>query len=311
MNIIERKNFGAKLEPVNLVLHGAGQDLDSFMRYAAVFPRDNQPAVYMTYIGITGDTARIMEWGEDLQRECEAIAEQGLYLQIGLNMTGGNDQGIGMEDVVARGEKDDNLALFCDFLQRLALPSFVRIGYEFEGNWNGYRPKTYCEAFVHVTKMMRQRQLNVATVWCSAGASAGTRSLAELMTYYPGDEWVDWWGIDTFDATEMTSRATRRFCETAGERGKPVMIGEATPRGIGVLDGQVSWDEWFAPFFSLIHKQPEIKLFSYINWDWTHWSDALGFAWHDWGDCRIEQNSVVASNYLAEMCSPLYEHLAV
>jgi len=310
MNFIERKYFGAKLEPVNTVLHGAGQDLDSFMRYAEVFPRDQQPAVYMTYIGVAGDAARVMEWGERLQRECEAIGKHGLSLQIGLNMTGGNDQGIGMEDVVARGEKDDNLALVCDSLERIALPAYVRIGYEFEGNWNGYQPQSYREAFVHVTKMMRQRQLNVATVWCSAGASAGALSLGDLMPYYPGDEWVDWWGIDTFDAAEMTSRATRHFCEAAGEHGKPVMIGEATPRGIGVLGGRASWEAWFAPFFALIRQQPEIKLFSYINWDWAHWSDVLGFEWHDWEDCRIEQNAVVEGNYLAEMGSDLYEHRA-
>ena len=311
MNFIERQYFGAKLEPVKTVLHGAGQDLDSFMRYAALFPLDQQPAVYMTYIGITGDAARVMEWGERLQRECESIGKQGLCLQIGLNMTGGNDQGIGLEDVVARGEKDENLALFCDILEQLALPSYVRIGYEFEGSWNGYQPDTYREAFVHITETMRQRQLNAATVWCSAGASAGEKSLADLTAFYPGDRWVDWWGIDTFEATEMASRTTQRFCEAAGEHGKPVMIGEATPRGIGVLDGQASWDAWFAPFFALIHRQPEIKLFSYIDWDWDYWSDALGFAWHDWGDCRIEQNSVVASNYLAEMAASLYEHRAI
>ena len=311
MNFSKREYFGAKLEPVKTVLHGAGQDLDSFRRYSAVFPRDQQPPVYMTYIGITGDAARVIEWGERLQRECKAIGRRGLYLQIGLNMTGGNDQGTGMEDVVARGEKDDNLALFCDILAQLDLPAFVRIGYEFEGNWNSYQPETYREAFGHIAQTMRQRQLNAATVWCSAGASAGTPSLAELMTYYPGDEWVDWWGIDTFEAAEMTSRATQRFCEVAGERGKPVMIGEATPRGSGVLDGKASWDAWFAPFFALIRRQPEIKLFSYINWNWAYWSDVLGFAWHDWGDCRIERNSAVASHYLAEMAAPLYEHRAI
>ena len=233
MNFSERQYFGAKLEPVKTVLHGAGQDLDSFRSYAALFPRDNQPAAFMTYIGITGDRARVMEWGERLQRERQAIGKEGLSLQIGLSMTGGNDQGMGMEEAVARGEKDDNLALFCD-----------------------------------------------------------------------------WWGIDTFDAAEMTSRATQEFCAAAGEHGKPVMIGEATPPGIGVLDGQASWEAWFAPFFALIQRQPEIKLFSYINWDWPYWSDALGFAWHDWGDCRIEQNSVVAGKYLAEMATRLYEHQA-
>ena len=58
-----RKNFGAKLEPTDTALHGAGQDVNGYKDYASVFDKDTQPAVYMTYIGIAGDASPIEEWG--------------------------------------------------------------------------------------------------------------------------------------------------------------------------------------------------------------------------------------------------------
>ncbi|WP_324725981.1 hypothetical protein [Actomonas aquatica] len=86
------------------------------------------------------------------------------------------------------------------------------------------------------------------------------------------------------------------------------MIGEATPRYIGVTDGESDWAAWFAPYFALLHRQPEIKASSYINWDWSHWSQTLGFDWHDWGDARVQKNPLILERMRAEMSSPLYQH---
>jgi hypothetical protein len=86
------------------------------------------------------------------------------------------------------------------------------------------------------------------------------------------------------------------------------MIGEATPRYVGVLEDKTSWDQWFAPFFMFIRSRPEIKAFCYINWEWLYWSDKFGFNWRDWGDCRIERSNYVTWQYRQEMDQPLYMH---
>ena len=119
---------------------------------------------------------------------------------------------------------------------------------------------------------------------------------------------MDWWGIDLFSADELLGERTMAFCDGAAKHRKPVMIGESTPRGIGVLGGKTSWDAWFAPYFRLIRTRPEIKAFCYINWEWRHWSDTLGFDWRNWGDCRVEQNAYITEQYRQEMDLPLYEH---
>lgn len=308
MDYVQRKNFNARLEPIDTVFHGAGQDHQSFVDYSALFDSHHRPLAYMTYISITASRNHVVNWGTQLNQDLVNLNPNELYLQIGLNMTGGNDTGEGLDVAVAKGVYDAQIDAFCDAIETIGYPAYVRIGYEFEGEWNGYSSEGYRQAFIHVTNAMRDRKLNIATVWCSSGASAGEVDMKRLMPYYPGDEWVDWWGIDTFEASELLADSTRIFCETAREHGKPVMIGESTPRYVGVLDGQASWDTWFAPYFELIRRQPEIKLFSYINWDWVYWSDTLGFEWHDWKDARLQLNELVATKFQDEMKCPIYQH---
>ena len=81
------------------------------------------------------------------------------------------------------------------------------------------------------------------------------------------------------------------------------MIGESTPRNVGVLNGQQSWDQWFAPFFSFIHTHPEVKEFSYIDWNWSQYPQ-----WSTWGDARLEQNAIVGGDFANEMDSLQYLH---
>ena len=303
-----RSFFGAKLEPENTVLHGAGQDPDGFSDYAKALGPSRLPVVYMTYVSVAGSPWAVKWWGWRLRRQLTSIGTRDLIPQIGLNMTGGRDTGKGRETDVANGVRDESIEAFCAAVKALNRPVFVRIGYEFEGSWNGYKSDTYRSAFIRITKALRAHNIEAATVWCSAGDSAGKKTIQTLMAYYPGDEWVDWWGIDCFSKTDLTDRQTQAFCDGAASHRKPVMIGEATPRSVGVLKGQASWDAWFAPYFELIHTRPEIKAFCYINWDWRYWSFWLGFDWKHWGDARIERNADVLRLYQHEMSTPLYQH---
>jgi hypothetical protein len=309
MEFKPRAYFKAKLEPKSTVLHGAGQDLIGFQDYSKALGAAHQPILYMTYIGIAGDKERVVAWGKTLKTELDGLGNLKILPQIGLNMTGGKDTGAGREAEIAEGKKDENIEAFCGAVKALNRPVFVRIGYEFEGSWNGYKPATFQKAWIRIVSALRKHKINFATVWCSGGGSAGNIPLETVMTYYPGDDWVDWWGVDIFSAEEITSEKLRLFCDAAARHKKPLMLGEVTPRYVGVLAGKASWDKWFAPFFALIHERPEIKAFCYINWEWKHWSDKLGFPWHDWGDARIESSAYVTQQYQKEMTAKLYKHV--
>ncbi|MEL7532231.1 MAG: glycosyl hydrolase [Bacteroidota bacterium] len=304
---LTRNDYQAKYEPQKGVLHGAGQDIKSFKEYAKVLGPNRHPIFYMTYIGITASKEEVAKWGLRLKEELNSLPSD-VMPQIGLNMTGGNDDGSGQTGGVAEGQFDEQIAVFIAALKDIDRKCYVRIGYEFEGSWNGYAPDAYVASFIKITQAMRDAELSAATVWCSGGGSANFMPWPQLAAYYPGDEWVDWWGIDIFSPEEITDPRLITFLQKADSYQKPVMIGETTPRYVGTLGGTTSWNAWFKPFFQLVYENPQIKAISYINWDWAYWSDSLGFEWHDWQDARLEQNDSISQAYVHELSKELFIH---
>ncbi|NRT16425.1 hypothetical protein HNP99_002792 [Flavobacterium sp. 28A] len=303
-----REFYHAKYEPENGIYHGAGQDKKGFNDYVNAVGHHKTPAIYMTYVNITSPVKRIESWGKGLKQVLDSLPK-GMIPQIGLGFTGGKDTGAGLDKEVASGKYDKQLQAFYKVLLELDRPSFTRIGYEFEGDWNGYSPESYKKVFITISKAFKEKNIKSATVWCSGGGSADFISTKKLMEYYPGDQYVDWWCIDIFSPEEFDNIGLQNFFDGAHKHKKPVMIGDCTPRFVGVMDGEVSWDKWFKPFFKMLYDNPGIKAFCYINWDWEYWSNRNGFPWHDWKDARIEKNPFVLEAYKKEMESPLFIHL--
>lgn len=305
---VPRVQFNARLEPGNAILHGAGQDPRGFDDYRALFDAQHQPAITMTYVGLTRSVDAIRSWGTQLQAQLESLAPHRMTPQIGLNFTGGKDDGSGRDAEVAAGDFDAQIEALADAIAALQRPVFLRIGYEFDGHWNNYTPVTFVATWKRITAVLRERDLPVATVWCTGGGSAQWTPSERLMSFYPGDEWVDWWGIDIFSPEEFAAPELGQFLDAARARQKPVMIGEMTPRHVGVLDGAQSWSRWFGPMLELLRTRPEIKATAYINWEWDTWAARLGFDWPDWGDARIEQNDHVREHWVAALNDPIFAH---
>jgi hypothetical protein len=306
---VPRVNFGARLEPAAGVIHGAGQDPVSYREYSQLFDPEHRPMMFMTYITVTAGPEAVIDWRDRVQAALADLAGQGTTLQIGLNLTAGKDDGSGRAGQVAEGAYDEAIDAFVNAVRSFGVPTWVRIGYEFEGSWNGYTPAGYVAAFRYITDRMRDAELEgIATVWCAAGGSAGFIPFDDLMAYYPGDDYADWWGVDTFSPDELTNPWLGEFYDLAAKHRKPVMIGEATPRYVGADKGAESWNRWFRPFFEMVRKHPEVKAISYINWDWTYWSDELGFGWHDWEDARLQNDDLVRQLYVAELAHPIWLH---
>ena len=294
----ERINCGARLEPVDGVLHGAGQSPDALREYTQAVGPAYEPAVFMTYMSVKKLQPGALQRRLD---ECNGIVRSGdAVVQIGLSMTSDGSPELRYEHEVADGLHDEALRCFCRQLAEYGKPVFLRIGYEFNGHWNGYQPEPFVAAWRRICKMMDEYELdNVARVWCYAPDGADN----PWMPYYPGDELVDWWSIDLFSASHMTMPETAAFIAEALEHRKPVMIGESTPRYCGVNGGDASWNEWYKPYFELIRSSANMKAFCYINWDWSGYPK-----WHDWGDGRIQENRQVLESYRREMACSQYLH---
>lgn len=287
---VSKEYFGRRLEPRGpYVLHGIGQTTDAFREYTAQMG-ENKPAVIMWY------------WlGKTHRDTLDALMEKtGIYLipQIGIQMKDRADK-------IAAGEHEWFNKGFYDRLEAFDHPIFLRIGFEFNGEWNGYDPETYRKAWIHIAKRIRERKSleNVALVWCYAEEGMDQ----DYMEYYPGDEWVDWWGIDLFSPEHLYSGGTKKFLEDAAARRYPVMIGESTPRWVQAIEGERSWDAWFARYFRLIKRNPHIKSFCYITYDWAkHYKP--GSTLHEWGDARVWKDSLVFARWREELKKPRYIH---
>jgi hypothetical protein len=301
---VDRVFYKAKHEQETGVLHGAGQDPIGFRDYTKAVGPSNHPIVYMTYISLTGSVGGINNWGTDLLNKLNALPAD-VVPQIGLEVTVPKGSSL---TTIASGTYDAQIAAFVKAVKNLGRANYVRIGYEFEGSWNNYDATGYVAAFKRITTELRTADTNSATVWCSAGGSAGFMSLTALDTYYPGDEFVDWFGVDIFSPEELTDSRLTAFLAKADKHQKPVMIGETTPRHVGTLDGTVSWEKWFRPFFKLVYENPQIKMICYINWEWDYWAALLKIDWPNWKDGRIEKNAVVNAGMIQELKKPIFVH---
>ena len=303
---VPRAFYGRRLEPQTQVLHGAGQsDETSFAEYTQAMGAA-KPMLSMSYVDLKDDLpAYFARLRAELARYPELIVPQ-----IGLSLNEG-DRGKHYEAAVASGSMDDRLRQLCEGLRSLDRPVYLRVGYEFNGPWNGYEAAAYVAAFRQVTTAVRASGLtNVAMVWdwsadaevnAERGGAAAAGSAARWRAFYPGDEWVDWWALNVFTRASMQSGATQAFLDEAARRRFPVMIAESTPQGHSVTEGGALVAAWFAPYFDLIRRSAGVKAFCYINWDWRKYPQ-----WADWGDARLQGNDAVLGYYRGQVGGPLY-----
>ncbi|MCU0316237.1 MAG: hypothetical protein MUC92_06565 [Fimbriimonadaceae bacterium] len=95
--------------------------------------------------------------------------------------------------------KDDQyLRDLADEMHKSGARIFLRFASEMNGNWVAWNgnPRQYIEKWRLVTRVMRERAPNVAMVWCPYTFPRGN-----IDSYYPGDEWVDWVGVNMYSVT--------------------------------------------------------------------------------------------------------------
>jgi hypothetical protein len=110
---------------------------------------------------------------------------------------------------------------------------------------------------------------------------------------------VDWVAVSYFSPKQPHLEAVAQFAQA---HGKPLMIAEATPRGIGTGKGQASWEGWFVPYLAYAARN-RVKALCYIDKDWEASSQFRG---KGWGDARIAANEVVRKNWLKEVGAKRY-----
>lgn len=270
-----------------LFISGQGQGTNEALDYIRATGR--VPAGFMLYTSVQ-DTSGLDKPGVEYSGANYGKFFVDRYsnttLQIGLWMSGATRE-------IVEGVYDENIDFLSKWIKASGLPVYLRIGYEFDWQDLNYDPVEYTNAYRYIVDRMRKKGVsNVAFVWHSFGK---VREIP-LSAWYPGDDYVDWCGLTYFaqGAVEM-----KRMVNFAKQKGKPVMLAETTPYGIGVLDGEKSWKAWFAPLFKFIRANG-VKALCYINADWDKVPQFRG---QGWGNSRVQDNAFVLEQWQKEMDS--------
>ncbi|MEM9301759.1 MAG: glycosyl hydrolase [Pseudomonadota bacterium] len=333
-----------------------GQDLDAIRGYLAsdCCPRPDGVTAYVDFyntlapdagfggLGIDTDGlpyAGESDWGGGPANALISATEAGAFdLALGLSITE-NDHPGGLDRIVA-GEHDEEIRHLARFASRLPATLYLRIGYEFDGFWNqGYdNAERYVAAYRRIVDGLREAGAdNVAYVW--QGSASTTDDVLDggrhdaILDWYPGDEYVDWVGLSWFMHPDEkpgvdpgfsipTPRAlSDELVVLARERGKPVMIAEASPQGfdlraateahhVGLWDGEAGtgaeprtpeeiWEAWYQPLFDYMNAHRDvIQALAYINvrWDDQDLWDAPYESGY-WGDTRLEVSPEIAQRF--------------
>lgn len=277
-----------RLEPPDgRQIHCGGQESGNFEAYSA-FLGPLGPAMRMYYNSIPGlnSTApgAVPAYFTDMAAQLQADgAPDGAFIipQLGLQLPLN-----GQESLVGSGAYDNAISALVSGLVALARPAFIRVGYEFNGPWNSYKPATYVSAYRRIAAAIRGHPLlnsTVALVWDGSCDTA-----VDPTPFFPGSDVVDWQGVNIFSGASAPTATAAGQClaywlTDSAAAGYPLMLGESSPRGLNTSH-PATLAAWHAPYLSLLARtDTSIKAFCYIDEDWEATP-----RWKGWGESRIE-----------------------
>jgi len=144
-------------------------------------------------------------------------------------------------------------------------PFFLRFAHEMNGDWYPWgkqSPQTYIAMWHHVHDIFEEENAtNVIWVW-SPNNTDKDGNTSSILSYYPGDAYVDWVGFSGFNWGTTTNKTSwLNFKELAtdvyvilSKLNKPVMIAETSSVSLGG-----NKQEWFKDMLSNLQNFPQIK----------------------------------------------------
>lgn len=174
----------APLEPATGCYIGAYIELDSNLNgdVRAFETLVGKPhATYFRYVGYGQPFP--FEWVRELH-DAGVVPHIALEPNHGLDMVRDNDYLRGWAEAAGH----------------TGVPIFLRYASEMNGTWQAYSgdPRAYIDKWRLVHRVMKAAAPNVAMVWCPFATPRAT-----IADYYPGDEYVDWVGVNIYSVVHQ------------------------------------------------------------------------------------------------------------
>jgi beta-mannanase len=256
------------------------------------------------------------DWSSSFQNSIGSIIDQHLKPAGRVLEVGWMPSQATLDDI-SNGAWDNYLNQWFTAAREQGQPIFLRFASEMNGNWLNYdgwhnggsvstelgwqATEKYKAAWRHVHDLARQmRACNVAFVWSPNYASAPNPNANwpqyawnDWRNYYPGDNYVDWVGIDLYDFWGENPRdMIRPFYEEYAAR-KPIMLAETAGHNDPIVDADKQ--RYIGQLFDAMESEfPRIKAFVWFNYSQS------GYNW------RIEETPASLTNYQNRVANSRY-----
>jgi hypothetical protein len=279
------------LPPSGKTILLVGQDRDTISRYVratGIIPGGTMLYTSIQKLeGLNGAT----EYGSGPEDGNALLHDyRNSVVQIGLYMVKE------LDDTIA-GNYDANLMRLAQWIKKADRPVYLRIGYEFDNPSNYYDPQMYKQAFRYVVDFLRKQGVrNAVYVWHSYCWAENPGQ--QWMDWYPGDDYVDWFGATIFSSPDQFWTAAS-FVKLAREHHKPFMIAESTPWGMYTVRGKI---DFLSHLFEFI-KEQNVEALCYID---SNWDTMPMYQGQKIGDARIEEYPEIKKLWLNEIKQDRY-----
>lgn len=222
-----------------------------------------------------------MDWrGSFPKSDCQKIIDYGAIPHVTWEpwVKEGDKNLIYLDNIIS-GEWDGYIRQWAKDAAEFKEPFILRVGHEMNGNWypwSGYAndkdPQKFVDAYRHIHDIFTEEGAdNAIWLWCPMDSEVPNRKWNHYTNYYPGDEYVDWIGLDGYNwgKTQQWSRWVsfkdifkRRYDDMLKlYPDKPFMIGEFASAEVGGDKAR-----WIEETFKVIKEEfPELDAFVWFN----------------------------------------------
>ena len=253
---------------------------------AYILDAPSDPSKIDGYATLTGAVPHIVMWyqawesefGSFEPRAADAVRSRGAMPIISWEPWIGktNDPTWALSTIVG-GSHDRYIHEWTRAVAAWGHPIYVRLMYEMNGYWtawgtgvNGNTTEEYVRAWRHIVDIARaEGAANIRWVW-APNIDADNPRLASFASVYPGDDYVEWVGLDGFNwgTSRLTTRwrdvsttFRRSVDEVRALTAKPLMIAEI---GSSELGGDKA--AWITDGFAqIVADLPEVEAVTWFN----------------------------------------------
>ena len=210
---------------------------------------------------------KYLQYGEEFpSRWMAELKAQGAFPHIAWEPRGG------LEKV----QNNAYLAKFAQAARDCGVPIFLRFASEMNGRWVPWHgnPRLYKQKFALVHDVMAKAAPNVAMVW-----TVFTMPQEKITAYYPGDQYVDWVGVNVYNVVYHDNDPKRRathedplqlmgFVYRTYSRRKPIQISEYGASNSNLTDGRDYSTYSIAKLtrmYANLKRYPRVKSIFYFN----------------------------------------------